>query len=81
MVLLFLIVRPVNTTTDITGLKPATMYTVAVRAYTAVGPGPLGESKNTTTADAREYITAIFLKYSTNSYVYLNNRSPAAHVH
>ena len=55
-----------DTMTDVTGLKPATLYTVAVRAYTAVGPGPLGERKNTTTADTREYITAIFLKYSTN---------------
>ena len=57
-----------DTMTDITGLKPATLYTVAVRAYTAAGPGPLGGSKNTTTGaatstvDAREYITTIFLK-------------------
>ncbi len=35
-----------NRMIDLTGLKPATMYTVAVRAFTAVGVGPLGESKS-----------------------------------
>ena len=60
-----------DTMTDISGLKPATLYTVAVRAFTAVGPGPLGrESRNTTkaavtpTANAREYITALLVNRS-----------------
>ena len=44
-----------NTVIDITGLKPATMYTVAVRAFTAAGPGPLGYRKSSTTAAGGEY--------------------------
>ncbi len=39
----------------LTGLKPATMYTVAVRAFTAVGVGPLGKSKSKTTSEGSEY--------------------------
>ena len=35
-------------------LKPARMYTVAVRAYTAVGPGPLGADKSETTKESGE---------------------------
>ena len=39
---------------ELTGLKPAKMYTVAVRAYTAVGPGPLGASRSEITKDSGE---------------------------
>jgi hypothetical protein len=38
-----------NTTVELTGSKPATMYTVAVRAFTKIGPGPLGDPMNQTT--------------------------------
>lgn len=71
-----------DTMTDITGLKPATLYTVAVRAFTAVGPGPLGERKNTTTAaatstaGAREYITAFFHFCPTNQHLFRNVSHP-----
>ena len=41
--------------TEIIGLKPATTYTVAVRAYTKVGPGPLGTNKSETTNESRKY--------------------------
>ena len=41
--------------TEIIGLKPARKYTVAVRAYTKVGPGPLGTSKSETTNQSRKY--------------------------
>ena len=41
-------VADVNTA-DLTGLKPAKTYTVAVRAFTVDGPGPLGESKSKNT--------------------------------
>ncbi len=44
-----------NRMIDLTGLKPATMYTVAVRAFTAVGVGPLGESKSKKTREGSEY--------------------------
>ena len=43
-----------NTTTDINGLEPVTMYTVAVRAFTAVGVGPLGDRRTVTTAAGGE---------------------------
>ena len=39
------------TTTDLSGLKPATEYTVAVRAFNHLGGGPLGDPKSGTTAD------------------------------
>ena len=44
-----------NTMTDLTELKPATMYTVAVRAFTAVGAGPFGR-KGATTHERGEFI-------------------------
>ena len=44
-----------NTTTHLTGLEPATMYTVAVRAFTAVGSGPLGKRLSTTTLESSMY--------------------------
>ena len=40
---------------EITGLKPARTYTVAVRAYTKVGPGPIGTKKNETTDESSKY--------------------------
>ena len=40
---------------ELTGLKPAKTYTVAVKAYTKVGPGPLGTSKSETTNESRKY--------------------------
>ena len=43
------------TNTEITGLKPARTYTVSVRAYTKVGPGPLGTNKSETTNESRKY--------------------------
>jgi hypothetical protein len=43
-----------NTTTDITGLKPATLYTVAFRASTKEGYGPLGEHMSVTTNESGE---------------------------
>jgi hypothetical protein len=45
-----------NTMVDLTGLKPATMYTVAVRAFTKIGPGPLGDPKNQMTNESCEFI-------------------------
>ncbi len=39
----------------LTGLKPATMYTVAVRAFTAIGAGPLGKCMSKTTSEGSEY--------------------------
>ena len=42
---------------ELTGLKPAKTYTVAVRAYTSVGPGPLGTSKTVTTKESGELKT------------------------
>ena len=44
-----------STTTELTGLKPATMYTVAVRARTNVGAGPLGGNKSETTDESGEF--------------------------
>ena len=41
--------------TEIAGLKPASAYNVAVRAYTKVGPGPLGTKKSETTNESRKY--------------------------
>ena len=41
--------------TEITELKPARTYTVAVRAYTKVGPGPIGTKKSETTDESRKY--------------------------
>ena len=43
--------------TELTGLKPAKTYTVAVRAYTSVGPGPYGASKTVTTKESGELKT------------------------
>ena len=43
-----------NTTTDITGLTPVTLYTVAVRASTKIGYGPLGERMSVTTNESGE---------------------------
>jgi hypothetical protein len=40
---------------NLTGLEPATMYTVAVRAFTAIGEGSLGDSKSATTNEDSEY--------------------------
>ncbi len=44
-----------NRVIDLTGLKPATMYTVAVRAVTAIGVGPLGNAKSEKTLEDSEY--------------------------
>jgi hypothetical protein len=54
-------VTGVNNTTDLTGLKPATMYTVAVRAFTIIGGGPSGESKSAKTNESGEFY---FVMYS-----------------
>jgi hypothetical protein len=43
-----------NTTTHITGLTPATLYTVAVRASTRVGFGSHGERMSITTNESGE---------------------------
>ncbi len=40
---------------ELTGLKPATIYTVAVRAVTAIGAGPLGNAKSEKTLEDSEY--------------------------
>ena len=52
-----------NTTTYLTGLEPATMYTVAVRAFTAIGGGSLGDSKSATTNEDSEYFYFMTLLY------------------
>ena len=44
-----------NTITDLTLLEPATIYTVAVRAFTAVGSGPLGVRKTATTLETGRF--------------------------
>ena len=44
-----------NTMTDLTGLQPATMYAVAVRAFTAIGPGPLGSTMSSKTSESGTY--------------------------
>ena len=44
------------TTTYLTGLKPATLYTIAVRAFTSVGAGPLGDRQNATTNESGEFL-------------------------
>ena len=43
-----------NTTTEITGLTPVTLYTVAVRASTKEGYGRLGERRRVTTNESGE---------------------------
>lgn len=43
-----------NTRANLTGLKLGTTYTVAIRAFTVVGPGPLGVSKRATTVEGGE---------------------------
>jgi hypothetical protein len=43
-----------NTKTVITGLTPATQYTVAVRASTKAGNGPLGKRVTVTTDESGE---------------------------
>jgi hypothetical protein len=45
-----------NSTTDITGLTPVTLYTVAVRACTEIGYGPLGERISVTTHKSGELL-------------------------
>jgi hypothetical protein len=45
-----------NTMVDLTGLKPATMYTVAVRAFTKIGPGPLGDPMSQTTSESGKFV-------------------------
>ena len=45
------IVTGANTTVDLTGLQPATKYTVAVQAFNRQGGGPLGASKTGKTAN------------------------------
>lgn len=49
-----------NTTTTLSGLRPATKYTVAVRAYNSSGPGNLGEEKTFTTKESGEFLKNIF---------------------
>ena len=44
---------------DLTGLKPATKYTVAVRAFTDVGAGPLGRAKSANTSESGEFICSV----------------------
>ena len=44
-----------NTMTDLTGLEPETIYTIAVRAFTAVGPGPLGTRISIKTLEAGRF--------------------------
>jgi hypothetical protein len=44
----------VDNTADVTGLTPAMLYTVAVRAVTKVGNGPLGERMSVTTLESGE---------------------------
>jgi hypothetical protein len=48
-----------NTMVNLTGLEPATMYTVAVKAFTAVGPGPLGDKMTATTDESGEFISYV----------------------
>ena len=45
-----------STMVDLTGLKPATMYTVAVRAFTKIGPGPLGDPMSQTTSESGKFV-------------------------
>ena len=45
-----------NTTVELTGLKPAKMYTVAVRAFTKIGPGPLGDGSSETTSESGKFV-------------------------
>lgn len=45
-----------NTTTTLRGLRPATNYTVAVRAYTSSGPENLGKEKTVTTNESGELL-------------------------
>ena len=45
---------------DLTGLRPATKYTVAVRAFTEVGAGPLGEAKSANTNESGEFICSVY---------------------
>ena len=45
---------------DLTGLKPATKYTVAVRAFTKVGAGPLGRAKSANTNESGEFICSVY---------------------
>ena len=48
-----------NTMVDLTGLEPATMYTVAVRAFTAIGHGPLGDRMTATTDESGKFISYV----------------------
>ena len=56
-----------NTVTSLTGLEPATMYTIAVRAFTAVGPGPLGSSVSATTLESGRLINQNNLRIFSSS--------------
>jgi hypothetical protein len=51
-----------NTMKDLTGLEPATMYAVAVRAFTAIGEGSLGDRKRATTTEDSEYFYFMILR-------------------
>ena len=51
--------------TELTGLKPATIYTVAVRAFTDAGGGPLGVGLSNRTLESGKLLF-IALIYSVN---------------
>ena len=44
----------------VTGLKPARVYTVAIRAYTKIGSGPLGIYRRNKTDEASECFFSLF---------------------
>ena len=52
-----------NTMVVLPGLKPATMYTVAVRALTKIGPGPLGDPMSQTTSESGKFICLSVLRF------------------
>lgn len=45
-----------QTMTNLTGLDPATNYTIGVRAFTGVGPGPLGDRMSKMTLESGEIL-------------------------
>ena len=51
---------------NLTGLKPASQYTVAVQAFTNIGGGPLGDPNSKITSESGEFISSFILsqKYS-----------------
>ena len=65
------------TNTVITGLKPARTYTVAVRAYTQIGPGPLGTNKSKTTNESRKYYRNSGFRMSTALHAFVGT----VHIH